>query len=89
MTWRLGARRRRCRHREDVAVLAVHTSGLVCHALGGALASGPLPLEVPDDATAYVLFTSGSTGKPKGCMVPHRGSALYARAVVEAGSRAF
>lgn len=42
-----------------------------------------LPQSIADSATAYVLFTSGSTGKPKGCMVPHRGSCLYAKEVVE------
>ena len=31
---------------------------------------------------AYVIFTSGSTGSPKGCLVPHRGAALCAKAVV-------
>jgi len=41
-----------------------------------------IPLEVPDNTPAYILFTSGSTGKPKGCMVPHRGSCLYAKEVI-------
>jgi len=51
----------------------------------GSVPSAPdkVPADVPDNTTAYVLFTSGSTGKPKGCMVPHRGSCKYARAVVK------
>lgn len=67
-------------------IWAVQDDGLVCKASDGQQATSDaskLPESVPDSATAYVLFTSGSTGKPKGCMVPHRGSALYAEAVVE------
>lgn len=71
-------------HDLSVKPLLVDLGGAVCLASGEPLDAdrGRLP-EVPDHSTAYVLFTSGSTGKPKGCMVPHRGSALYARAVVE------
>ncbi|CAE7558766.1 ppsC [Symbiodinium natans] len=70
---------------KGLRILAVHDDGRVCSAeedepVPGDFAQLPT---VPDNATAYVLFTSGSTGKPKGCMVPHRGSALYAQAVVE------
>ncbi|CAJ1425077.1 unnamed protein product [Effrenium voratum] len=70
----------------DLVVLGVHDDGRVCTENNVVLASdvSKVPKTVPDSATAYVLFTSGSTGTPKGCMVPHRGSALYARAVVEA-----
>ncbi|CAE7254807.1 mycC [Symbiodinium sp. CCMP2592] len=70
---------------KGLRILAVHDDGRVCEAED----DHPLPRDfaqlqpVPDSATAYVLFTSGSTGKPKGCMVPHRGSALYAQAVVD------
>lgn len=70
---------------KGLRILAVHDDGRVCKAED----DHPLPSDftqlqpVPDSATAYVLFTSGSTGKPKGCMVPHRGSALYAQAVVD------
>eukprot|EP00931_Biecheleriopsis_adriatica_P031383 TRINITY_DN18408_c0_g1_i2.p1 TRINITY_DN18408_c0_g1~~TRINITY_DN18408_c0_g1_i2.p1 ORF type:complete len:1482 (+),score=319.04 TRINITY_DN18408_c0_g1_i2:56-4501(+) len=65
-------------------VLAVHDTGRVDWAESGEeLPSAAIPDQVPDDSTAYVLFTSGSTGKPKGCMVPHRGSAKYAHAVVQ------
>ncbi|CAE7484383.1 cmdD, partial [Symbiodinium sp. CCMP2456] len=70
---------------KGLRILAVHDDGRVCQAED----DHPLPRDftqlqpVPDSATAYVLFTSGSTGKPKGCMVPHRGSALYAQAVVD------
>jgi len=32
----------------------------------------PPAVEVPADATAYVMYTSGSTGRPKGVVVPHR-----------------
>mmetsp|Transcript_49844 Transcript_49844/g.116280 ORF Transcript_49844/g.116280 Transcript_49844/m.116280 type:complete len:1480 (-) Transcript_49844:74-4513(-) len=70
----------------DVSALAVHDDGRVCQAEDDRLMpadANRLPRPVPDSATAYVLFTSGSTGKPKGCMVPHRGSALYAQAVVQ------
>ncbi|MEU6997898.1 amino acid adenylation domain-containing protein [Nonomuraea sp. NPDC046570] len=30
------------------------------------------PVDVPEDALAYVIFTSGSTGRPKGVAVSHR-----------------
>src|SRR6185295_65281 len=30
-----------------------------------------LPVEVPPEAPAYVLFTSGSTGRPKGAVIRH------------------
>ncbi|MFI2652670.1 AMP-binding protein, partial [Micromonospora fulviviridis] len=32
----------------------------------------PRPVEVADEALAYVIFTSGSTGEPKGVQVSHR-----------------
>ncbi|CAE8684681.1 unnamed protein product [Polarella glacialis] len=71
-------------HFNDLNVLAVHDSGRVDNASSGErLQSRGVPKEVPDNSTAYVLFTSGSTGKPKGVMVPHRGSANYANAVVQ------
>lgn len=70
-------------HFDYINVLAVHDDGRVDDAKGSPLPTGALPPKVPDDSTAYVLFTSGSTGKPKGCMVPHRGSANYAAAVVQ------
>mmetsp|Transcript_172704 Transcript_172704/g.553539 ORF Transcript_172704/g.553539 Transcript_172704/m.553539 type:complete len:1016 (-) Transcript_172704:503-3550(-) len=68
----------------ELAKLAVQDDGRTT-LLGviAASATGRIPDSVPDSATAYILFTSGSTGKPKGCMVPHRGSALYAHAVVQ------
>jgi acyl-CoA synthetase (AMP-forming)/AMP-acid ligase II len=68
----------------ELTALAVYDNGLVEQS-GALLPAAPerVPDAVRDSATAYVLFTSGSTGKPKGCMVPHRGSALYAHAVVK------
>ena len=70
-------------HQNPRTVLAVHNNGLVCTSAGHPTPSANELPDVWDRATAYVLFTSGSTGKPKGCCVPHRGSALYAQAVVE------
>lgn len=70
-------------HQNPRTVLAVHNNGLVCTSAGHPTPSANELPDVSDRATAYVLFTSGSTGKPKGCCVPHRGSALYAQAVVE------
>jgi len=70
---------------KGLSVLAVLADGRVQTEAGAPLVARPaaVPRCVPDSTTAYVLFTSGSTGKPKGCMVPHRGSSKYARAVVE------
>ena len=34
--------------------------------------TGPLPVVVGPEHTAYVIFTSGSTGRPKGVRVSHR-----------------
>eukprot|EP00438_Fugacium_kawagutii_P009243 Skav231854 [mRNA] locus=scaffold2307:85220:85660:+ [translate_table: standard] len=71
-------------HQNPRTILTVRTDGLVCNASDDCpTASANVLPDVPDSATAYVLFTSGSTGVPKGCMVPHRGSALYAQAVVK------
>ena len=70
-------------HQNPRTVLAVHNNGLVCTSAGHPTPSANELPDVSDRATAYVLLTSGSTGKPKGCCVPHRGSALYAQAVVE------
>lgn len=71
-------------HFDSLNVLAVHDNGRVDEAnTGEELPAGVVLDEVSDNATAYILFTSGSTGKPKGCMVPHRGSARYAKAVVQ------
>lgn len=67
----------------SVTILAVFDDGLVCNASFDHCPTASALPDVPDSATAYVLFTSGSTGVPKGCMVPHRGSALYAQAVVK------
>jgi acyl-CoA synthetase (AMP-forming)/AMP-acid ligase II len=69
-----------------LTTLAVHDNGSVMALSGSPTATvevDRVPTEVSDASTAYILFTSGSTGRPKGCMVPHRGSALYAHAVVE------
>lgn len=70
---------------QELRTLAVHDSGHVEQAVGMLAAEAPqrIPADVPDSSPAYVIFTSGSTGKPKGCVVPHRGSALYAHAVVK------
>lgn len=70
---------------QELRTLAVHDSGHVEQAQGVLAAEAPerIPADVLDSSPAYVIFTSGSTGKPKGCVVPHRGSALYAHAVVK------
>merc|ERR1719310_1363453 len=67
-------------------ILVANDDGAVTDGKGNILPadlSKASSLAVEDNSAAYVLFTSGSTGKPKGCQVPHRGSALYAKAVVE------
>lgn len=71
---------------KDLSIYAVHASGRIDLPCGGIAPHKEelVPAAVADNTMSYVLFTSGSTGKPKGCMVPHRGGALYARAVKEA-----
>src|SRR6185295_17154034 len=36
-------------------------------------AEGPLDLDLPGEALAYIIYTSGSTGRPKGAMNTHAG----------------
>jgi amino acid adenylation domain-containing protein len=42
----------------------------------------PVPTRIEPSSLAYVIYTSGSTGTPKGVLVPHRGVANLARALV-------
>ena len=41
------------------------------------------PIEVDDDAIAYILFTSGSTGTPKGVMVMHGNVESFVSHIIE------
>ncbi|MFN9912460.1 MAG: AMP-binding protein, partial [Pirellulaceae bacterium] len=53
------------------------------HPPGGNLSDANLPLDLPLDSLAYVMFTSGSTGKPKGVQIEHRALSTYCRADIE------
>jgi len=70
----------------EVQIMYISNQGVLT--LGGTAQVAPadpsrVPATVSDKTAAYVLFTSGSTGKPKACVVPHRGSCLYAEAVIK------
>ncbi len=67
-------------------LLAGHR-GAVVDLLDGETAAGteptaPVPVPVPAESLAYVVFTSGSTGRPKGVGVEHRHLATYLDGVV-------
>ena len=78
---------------DDASPCAVLTNAALARLVGASVpildvsslpASHAQPTPVLCEATslAYVIYTSGSTGRPKGVLIPHRGIANLARALV-------
>jgi amino acid adenylation domain-containing protein len=44
-----------------------------------------VPISVPDQALAYILFTSGSTGKPKGVQITRKNLGAFMKSFLETG----